>query len=135
MEYDLHNSVLGALGFPITAIASDTTTAGVIIDSLGFESMEFFIASGTITDGTYDVILEDGDDSGLSDAAVIDPELVLGSLPQFVAADDNITERVGTITKKRYVRMSIVSTGVTTGGTLSAVAVRAHAHTRPTEGA
>ena len=138
MEYDLHNSVLQKVALSITAgaITSTTTTAGAIIDSLGFESLEFIVEAGTLTDGTYTVLLEDGDDSGLSDAAAVDSELVLGTLPVFAfASDDDAAKRVGTITKKRYVRLSIVSTVVTTGGGLSSVAVLSNAHTRPTAAA
>lgn len=126
MEYDQHNNVNAAVALDITAIGSNTTTVGNIIDTLGYESIEFVALSGTLTDGAYAFKIEDGDDSALADAADVDSALILGDLTGFAATDDDAVKRVGTIAKKRYVRLSIVSTGVTTGGTIGAVAVQGH---------
>ena len=133
MECDGHNNCTVAVAFDAAAISTDTTTAGNIIDTVGYESIEFIIVAGTITDGTYTVKLEDGDNSGLSDAAVVDSSLVLGDLPVFVAADDNVPFRVGTISKKRYQRLSLVSATTSTGvNFMSAVAVLGHPDSAPT---
>ena len=133
MRQDLHNNVEVAVALVSQAIATDTTTVGAIIDTAGFESIEFAILSKAITDGTYTAKLEDGDDSGLSDAEVVSSELVLGALPDFVAADDNTVFRVGSISKKRYQRLSIVSATTTTGvDIISAIAVLGNPHTAPT---
>lgn len=119
------------------AITSDTTTAGQIIDTQGYESVTFIIASGTITDGTYTPLIQEGDDSGLSDAAAVPDDRLLPSgtgqeaAIAIVAADDNVVEKIGVISKKRYVRLSLVSTGVTSGGTLAAVAILGHPHLAP----
>lgn len=127
MERDLHNNVSGAIALAVQNITTNTTTAGAIIDSLGFESLEFFITSGTITDGAYALLLQESDDSGMAGATTVSAENTLGSVTGFVAADDNVVKRVGYIGKKRYVRLSIVSTGVTTGGTnFTATAVKGH---------
>lgn len=132
MEYDLHNNVDEKLAFGVQEVISDTTTAGNIIDTAGFESIEFVITTKTVTDGVYTVKLEDGDDSGLSDAADVDSTLVLGTLPSFVLTDDDTIKRVGCISKKRYVRLSIVSTGTTSGvDAMTAVAVLGHPHRAP----
>lgn len=135
MEYDLHNSVLQKVALNTSAISTNTTTAGAIIDTAGFESIEFIIQSATLTDGAYAIKLEDGDDSGLSDAADVSSDLVLGGLPSFADTDDNTVKRVGSISKKRYQRLSIVSTSVTTGGTLSAVAILGNPRVAPTAAA
>lgn len=131
MENDLHNNVNDVLALVTAAIVTDTTTAGAIIDTLNYESIEFVLQSGTITDGTYTVLLEDGDDSGLSDNAAIAADLTLGTLPVFVGADDNVVKRVGAISKKRYIRLSIVSASTSTGGTLGAIAIQGHPHIAP----
>ena len=137
MEYDLHNSVLQKVAFNIQDISADTTTVGNIIDTLGFESIEFIVSAGPLNAGTYTVVLEDGDDSGLGDAAVIDSELVLGALPVIDEGvpDDNTAKRVGTITKKRFVRLSLVSAGSSLVNLLGSTAVLSNAHTRPTAAA
>lgn len=131
MEQDLHNNVGAVKALSHQTISTNTTTVGDIIDTLGFESIEFILLSAALTDGVYTVKLEDGDDSGLADAADVSSELVLGALPSFILTDDNAVKRVGCISKKRYVRLSIVSTGVTTGGALGAVAAQGHPHSMP----
>jgi hypothetical protein len=120
--FDLHNEATSRVGLNIAAIASNTTTSGAIIDTAGFESLEFYIQTATITDGTYVAQLWHGSASNLSDAVQLTGEEVLGSV-SIVAADDNVSKRIGYVGKKRYVQLRIVSTGVTTGGTMGAQAV------------
>lgn len=124
MEKEMHNNVDDVVALTQQAINSNTTTAGAIIDTAGFESCEFIVIAGTITDGAYALLLEEGDDPALSDAAAVPAAETLGALTGFVAADDDTTKRVGSIGKKRYQRLSIVSTGVTTGvNMMGAIAV------------
>ena len=69
----------------------------------------------------------------MSDAADVPTDLVLGVLTGFVAADDDAAFRVGSIGKKQFQRLSIVSTGTTTGGTkFSSVAILGHPKVAPT---
>ncbi len=132
-EFDLHSNVKQEVALDSQDITTDTTTVGNIIDTVGFESIEFVIQSGVITDGAYALVLEQGDDSGLSDAAVVPTDEVLGVLTGFVAADDNAAKRVGSIGKKQFQRLSIVSTGTSTGATkFSSVAVLGHPKSAPT---
>jgi len=130
-EFDLHSNIDDRVALTNQEITSDTTTVGEIIDTSGFESIEFIIQSGTITDGAYALLLEEGDDAALADAAVLSSELTLGSLTGFVAADDDVTKRVGSIGKDRYQRLSIVSTSTTSGGFFSAISVLGHPHSGP----
>ncbi len=120
--FDLHNEATSRVGLNIAAIATNTTTSGAIIDTAQYESLEFYIQSATITDGTYVAQIFHGNASNLSDAAQLTGEEVLGSAT-FILTDDNATRRIGYVGKKRYVQLRIVSTGVTTGGTLGAIAV------------
>lgn len=132
MEFDLHSNVKQVVALDSQDITTNTTTVGNIIDTVGFESLEYLIQSGTITDGAYALKLEQGDDSGLSDAADVPSDEILGVLTGFVAADDDAAKRVGSIGKKRYQRLSIVSTGTSTGGTkFSSVAVLGHPQSAP----
>ena len=132
MERDLHSNVQAAVALDAAAISTDTTTVGNIIDTAGFESIEFIGLSKTITDGTYTLKIEDGDDSGLSDAADVDSTLILGSLFAFAAADDDAVLRTGCISKKRYIRASIVSASTTTGvDIMSVIAIQGHPKTGP----
>lgn len=131
MEFDLHSNVKAINALDVAAARVDGTDAGNIIDTLGYESLEYVVQTGTITDGTHTVLLEDGDDSGLSDAAAVPAANRLGDLPVIVAADDDTVFRVGSMSKKRYQRLSIVTTGATTGGVSSAVALLGNPTTRP----
>ena len=123
MEYDLHSNVQAETAIAPVTIAASTTTAGAIIDTQGFESLEYLISSGAITDGTYDVTLEEGDDPALADAAPVPAANILGALPSFDDTEDNVSKRVGSIGKKRYQRLNLVSAGVTAGGLFSAAGV------------
>jgi len=131
MEFDLHTTIDDRVALTSQTIATDTTTAGAIIDTAGFESLEYIVQSGTITDGAYALLLEEGDDSGLSDAAAVSADDTLGALTGFTATDDDATIRVGSIGKKRYQRLSIVSTSTTSGGVFSGIAVLGTPHTGP----
>lgn len=134
MQQEQHHNVKSVLGLAVQGITTNTTTVGAIIDTAGFESIEWAILSGTITDGAYALVLEEGDDSGLSDAAAVSADETLGALTGFVAADDDTVKRIGSIGKKRYQRLSIVSTGVTTGGTnFVSLATLGHPHHAPVD--
>lgn len=124
-NHDLHNNVKTQIARNFAAITTDTTTAGSVIDLKGYGSCEFVIASGTLTDGAYAILIEDGDASNLSDAAAVADTYLLGteSAAGFAATDDNTVKKIGYVGSKRYVRLSIVSTSTTSGGTIGAVAV------------
>lgn len=130
---DLYNNIKAESALNTSAISSSTTTAGNVIDRQGYNSLEFLIMSGTLTDGTYTPLVEEGDAANLSDAAAVADANLLGTEASaaFTASNDNTVKKVGYIGSKRYVRLSIVSAGVTTGGTISALAVKGHASDRP----
>lgn len=112
---DLKNDIKTLVGLDIAAIASDTTTVGNIIDTLGFESVTLIQALGAYTDGNYTLLIEDGDDAGLSDAAAVADDFLIGTEASTVLSAANGISRIGYAGKKRYVRASIVSDTVTTG--------------------
>ncbi len=130
---DLHNKIKVGVALNISAISTNTTTAGAIIDKRGYRSVEFIIMSGTLTDGTYTPLIEESDNADLSSSnAVADADLLgTEAAAALIATEDNTTKKVGYIGGKRYVRMSVVSTGVTTGGTVLGVALRANAADLP----
>lgn len=129
---DLHNNIGVVNALDSTAIGSNTTTNGEVIDTAGFESIEFVIKSETLTDGSYAPTITEGDESDLSDGATATDLIGAASDATFAATDDNTVKKIGYKGGKRYVRLNIVSTGVTTGGTLSAVAVKGNARSKPT---
>ena len=133
MEKDLKSSLNVSVGLNFQTIATDTTTNGVIIDTVGNESLTFGLITGTITDGDYAVTIQHGDDSGLSDATTAGSDDLIGTLPSFTDnGDDDKAAIVGYVGKKRYVRANIVSTNTTSGGVVGVVAIKGHATSRPT---
>ena len=130
---DLHNNIKAQVALDITNISSNTTTNGNIIDMQEFGSVEFILQSGTLTDGAYALLIEEGDASNLSDATAVADGDLLGTEAgaTFAATDDNAVKKIGYIGNKRYVRLSVVSTGTTTGGTVSAVSVKSNASDLP----
>ena len=129
--FDLHHNTKQLTALTSQTIDTDTTTAGEIIDTALFTALEFLLISGTITDGAYAVSLQHGDDSGLSDVTVVSADETLGDA-DFALADDDTAKRIGYIGKKRYVRLSIVSTATTTGGLFAGIALLANAAHQPT---
>ena len=130
---DLHSTIFCYNALSNATINSDTTTVGAIIDTAGYESCEFIIKSGTRTDGTFTPLIQDGDDSGLSDAAAVSDTFLVGTEAAAAITASNALGRIGYVGKKRYVRLSIVSTSVTTGCTsFGAVAVLGNCRTQPT---
>jgi hypothetical protein len=119
---DLLHSLVSSLAKAAAAISTNTTTNGLVIDLQGYESARFDIASATITDGSYTCSLQEGTASDGSDMADVAASQVLGSAV-FAASDDNTVKSLSYLGSKRYARVKIVSTGVTTGGTFSALAI------------
>jgi len=118
---------------PVSGAGSDAAQVSQIIDTQGYNSVGFLIATGSLADvdATFTVLVEDGDDSGLSDAAAVaDAGLVsqtLGTAPEAAAgftfaADDNV-RKIGYIGAKRYVRLTITPASNTGAWLIAAVAV------------
>ena len=132
--FEIHHDTYVTPALKSQAISSDTTTVGETIDTKGYEALEFFFLTKTVTDGDYDIQLFEGDASNMSDEAAVDSSEVLGD-PAFTDdTDDDAVARVGYIGKKRYVRAKVVSTNVTTGvDIISGLAVLANAHSKPVD--
>lgn len=121
---DLHNNLKASVALNTQAISTDTTTAGAIIDTANYDSLEFVVLFGTLTDGTYTLLVEDGDASNLSDAAAVADAQLIGTEGTIAATADNTVTKIGYNGIKRYVRLSIVSASTTSGGTMGAIALQ-----------
>ena len=124
-----------------TAQTDNTAIVSEIIDMQGFESLVFVVLLGTLADAAFTTVflVEDGDDSGLSDAAAVrDVELLpfsSGSTPEIVAAfdqaDDDLVRRIGYVGYKRYVRLTITPSDNTGDLPIAIVAALNHSTTLP----
>jgi hypothetical protein len=83
----------------------------------------FVVSTATITDGTHAVTVEESADGSTGWAAVL-PSRIQGSLPSIVSTDDGTFFYFGVIVETmQFLRIVITTSGATTGGVLSAVAV------------
>ncbi len=125
-----------ALSPVAVALANNDAQVSEIIDMRGWKSMLFVILTGGLVDAdaVFTVLIEDGDDSGLSDnTAVIDLELLgTEALISFDFADDDDARKIGYRGEKRYVRMTITPTLNTGDAPLAALAIMGDPDDRPT---
>lgn len=118
---DLHNKIHTVPLFaPIAAQTnSDTARVSSIIDTANYDSLELVLINGTNTDAnaTFAVLVEEGDNSALSDnTAVADADLIgLETEAGFTFSDDIECRKIGYKGKKRYVRMTVTPTGNNSG--------------------
>lgn len=131
---DMKNNIKVSNALNVQAIATNTTTAGAIIDTKGYGSLTFAFQTGAVTDGDYTLLIEEGDSATLTDAAAVADVDLLGTEAKasFTAdTDDNKVSKIGYRGTKRYVRLSVVSTNVTTGATVGATAIQGHPQFAP----
>ncbi len=135
---DLHNSIHAVpLIVPVAARTDNTAIVSSIIDRKGYQSLELVLVTGTNTDtnATFTVLVEDGNNSGLSDnAAVADSELVgTELLAGFQFDDDNECRKIGYVGSKRYVRVTVTPAGNDSGNIfLAGVAILGNPDMAPT---
>jgi len=118
------------------SVADTTAQVGQIIDRQGYDSLTYVIATGSIADAdaTFTVLLEEGDDSGLSDAAAVADADLLGTevLAAFQFDDDNEVRKLGYKGVKRYTRLTITPVNNASAAVLSVVAILGHPASAPT---
>lgn len=128
MNRDLHNNiqVLSAID-PVDHGTGNTAQVSEIIDTQNARGLEFIIQTGSLadTDATFVVLVEDGDDSALSDAAAVADAELLGTEAgaSFIFSDDNSIAKIGYIGHKRYVRLTVTPANNTGAVLISACAV------------
>lgn len=102
---------------PAAAVADNTAIVSSIIDCQGYDAVTLAFVTGTNADAdaTVTALLEEGDNSALSDAAAVaDADMVsmtAGTAPEaaasFTFADDAETRAIGYIGSKRYIRLTL----------------------------
>lgn len=129
---DIHNNTkfTGAIN-PAAAPTANGTRTGVTIDHQGFESTEYVVQTGVITDGTFTYTLFHGDASNMSDEVAVPAEDLIGSNPVLLSTEDSLTEKVGYKGIKRYSRMKEVQSGATTGGFATVLCVQSRPKNAP----
>lgn len=133
---DLYNNLAIRRAISPVSVADNTAQVSQIIDRQGFDSLVFGIAIGSVADAdaTFTVLVEDGNDSGLSDAAAVADSELNGTeaAAGFQFDSDNQTRKIGYNGIKRYVRLTITPANNASAALLSAVAILGHASLQPT---
>ncbi|MEU0991937.1 hypothetical protein [Streptomyces sp. NPDC005953] len=120
---------------PALAVATRTNGAvnGLTVDrhynSNAFRSAMFVIHTGTMTDGSVVVTMEDSPDN--TNWTAVDSAFVQGSLPTIALANDDRVFEVGYTGTQRYVRIVATTSGATTGGAFGATCVLTGSRRRP----
>jgi hypothetical protein len=137
MRRDLHNNVYPKRGIsPAAATTDNTAWVSQIVDTAGYESVEFLILTGSLADAdaTFTVLFEDGDASDLSDNAAVADDYLLGTeaLAGFNYADDNECRKIGYIGTKRYCRVTVTPANNTGNAFVAGCWLLGHPRTAPT---
>lgn len=132
---DLFNNI-NPNGSALSNASDNTALVSGIIDMQGYDSLTFLIATGTLADvdATFTTLIEDGDDSGLSDAAAVSDTFLLGTeaLASFTFADDDSVFKIGYAGNKRYVRCTVTPANNTGAAPLAVIPVLGHPNQAPT---
>lgn len=121
MRRDLHNDLKWTNAEPPVAALTnlDTPYVSTILDTSEFFVNEFLYLCGTQTDAgfTTTILVEHGDDSGLSDAAAVPDSQLLGTEAgaAFTQASDNKAGKIGYRGSKRYIRVTVTPSGNAAG--------------------
>lgn len=117
------------------SVADNTAQVGTVVDSQGFGSVTYAIATGSIADAdaTFTVLLEESDASGSGYTAVADDDLIgTEVLAGFQFDDDNECRKLGYRGIKRYTRMTITPVNNASAALISAVCILASPQVAPT---
>lgn len=121
---------------PVAARTDNTPIVSAILDTKDHGSAMLALVTGTNTDTTFAVLLEESNDSGMSGAAAVDDIDLVGTeaLAGFTAADDdNKCRKIGYIGSKRYIRATVTPSGNDSGNIfLAGVWVLGHPSVAPT---
>jgi hypothetical protein len=128
MRHDLHNNIQVLSVFdPIDLGTGNTAKVGEIIDGADAGAVEYIIQTGSLadTDATFTVLLEEGDNSALSDAATVAAADLLGTAAaaSFIFSDDNKISKLGYTGSKRYTRLTVTPANNTGAVLISACAI------------
>lgn len=133
---DLHNNIHVKRAISPVSVADNTAQVSQIIDRQGFEGLEFVISVGAVADAdaTFTVLVEDGDNSALSDAAAVADRYLLGTevLAGFQFDSDNQPRKIGYIGNKRYIRLTITPANNASGALMCVDALLGYAALAPT---
>lgn len=130
MPRDLSSEIKCSRGIsPTAAVTDNTAFVSQIVDTQNYDSTVFVGQLGSVADAdvTFTVLVEDGNDSGLSDNAAVADAYLIGVEAMGLQYDsDNKTFKIGYKGLKRYVRVTITPANNTGNIFLAGVWVQGH---------
>lgn len=134
---DLHHSIHAARGIsPAAAVADNTAFVSQIVDTKGYDSVEFLILTGALADAdaTFTVLVEDGNAANLSDAATVASKFLIGTIANasFDFSYDDRVRKIGYVGDKRYVRVTITPANNTGNAFIAGAWLLGHPRSLPT---
>lgn len=126
MRFDNFGDTVPVQALVPTAIATNTTTNGVSIKCDKGNSLLLVAYGTTATAGSYLPKVEDSED-GITWAEV-DDKFLKGTEVGATITKDNLVTKIGYLGNKPFVRASLVSTSVVTGGTFGILALFNYLH-------
>lgn len=113
------------------AVAARTNGAvnGAGVDLANYDGAMVVVLTGTMTDGSFAITLEESDDNSTFTAVAAADRI--GNLPTLASTDDDTTFEFGYKGIKRYIRVVETGSGTTTGGVFGAMVVRGKPRVKP----
>lgn len=133
---DLHHDFLPVAVLPPAAVGTNTTTSAVNnVHMEDAEAVEFYMIVGNYTDGTYTPEVQEADDDGAgAPGAWADaPDDSLLGTEAAAALSGAGVAKIGYRGIKEWLRLNVVSTGVTTGATVAVIAIKGFLRFNPQE--
>lgn len=137
---DTHNNIDAVRSIaPVAAGVTGTGQVGKIVDTAGYEGVEFILSYGTITatNATITPVIKHGDVTGtmtsVADSGLLGTEAAAGiaaGTPRTSNSNKNVSKRIGYIGGKRYVSVNLVPT-VTATTPVSATVLLTHPRSAP----
>lgn len=133
---DLHNDVKYSRAIsPAAATTNNDAWVSEILDTANFAHNELVLMIGALADAdaTFTVLLEEGDQSNLSDNSAVADANMLGTeaTASFQFDDDNETRKLGYKGTKRYIRATVTPANNTGNAFLSGVWAQSGARKAP----
>lgn len=125
MEKEIYSEFDYVKGFAPIANTDNTAMVSAIIDVAQYDAVQAVVMTGVLADAdaTFTVLFEEGDDSGLSDAAAVAAADIVGSTPTLTFASDGLVKVWGYKGVKRYIRLTITPANNTGSAPMSALFV------------
>lgn len=122
---DLANNIDMKRALSPVSVADNTAQVSQILDTRDYGAVALAVLTGSIADvdATFTVLIEDGNQSNLSDAAAVADEYLNGTeaLAGFQFDDDNECRKIGYTGIKRYIRATITPANNASAALLAAV--------------